>query len=138
LFKSSADSAVRNASSYGSDVRILDYVPGEDLALFYSSASVFIFPSLYEGFGLTVLEAMSCGCPVIIGHKTACEEIAGNAGIAVDPKNARAIADATQSLLTNHELAARHGELGLRRAEQFTWKKAAEETRSVYQRLAGV
>jgi len=118
-----------------SAVRRLGYVPEEDLPLFYSAAGAFVFPSLYEGFGLGVLESMACGCPVIVGRGTACEEVAGTAGIAVDPWSARSIADAAYGLLTDSELASRCSELGRKRSEQFSWKKAAEETLVVYREV---
>jgi len=127
--------AMRVEDSHTGAVRRLGYVPEEDLPLFYSAAGAFVFPSLYEGFGLGVLESMACGCPVIVGRGTACEEVAGTAGIAVDPWSARSIADAAYGLLTDSELASRCSELGRKRSEQFSWKKAAEETLVVYREV---
>ncbi len=118
-------------------IHALGYVPENELSLFYSSARAFVFPSFYEGFGLGVLEAMACGCPVIVGRGTACEEVAGEAAVLVDPANARSIADAIAAVLENQEMAARHSEAGILRAEPFTWRRTAEQTLSIYQRLAG-
>ncbi len=118
-------------------VRILGYVPEEDLALFYSLARGFVFPSFYEGFGLGVLEAMACGCPVIVGRGTACEEVAGEAAVLVDPADVQSIADAMAGILENHDMASRHSEAGVQRAEQFPWRRTAEQTLFIYQRLAG-
>jgi glycosyltransferase involved in cell wall biosynthesis len=116
-------------------IRALGYVPEEDLAMFYSLAKAFVFPSFYEGFGLGVLEAMTCGCPVIVSRGTACEEIAGEAAVLVDPADTGSIADAAVGILENRDLAARHSEAGLIRSQQFTWRKTAEQTMSIYQIL---
>jgi glycosyltransferase involved in cell wall biosynthesis len=119
----------------GASVRMLGYVPSEDMPLFYSLARAFVFPSFYEGFGLGVLEAMTCGCPVIVGKETACEEIAGDAAISIDPGDARSIAQAATALLMNPTLAAQHSKAGLKRSEKFLWSTTAEMTMDVYRSL---
>jgi glycosyltransferase involved in cell wall biosynthesis len=133
LASDSLEAALQNESDSG--IRSLGYVEEVDLPPFYSAAAALLFPSLYEGFGLSVLEAMSCGCPVIIARGTACEEVAGTAAIAVDPQDVAAMAEAVRALLTNQEVAARYSQAGLARAESFSWRRTAEETLAVYRKL---
>jgi glycosyltransferase involved in cell wall biosynthesis len=118
-----------------SDVRYLGYVPDADLPAFYKTAQVLVYPSFYEGFGFPILEAMACGCPVIVSCGTACEETAGDAGLKVQPASVRSIAEAVTALMQNRELAGRCAEAGLARAAKFDWRKAAMETREVYLRV---
>jgi alpha-1,3-rhamnosyl/mannosyltransferase len=129
----SLEAALQNESDSG--IRGLGYVEEVDLPLFYSAAAALLFPSLYEGFGLSVLEAMACGCPVIVARGTACEEVAGTAAIAVDPQDVAAMAEAVRALLTNQEVAARYSQAGLARAESFSWRRTAEETLAVYRKV---
>jgi len=108
------------------------YVPDEDLPAIYSAADLFVFPSLYEGFGLPVLEAMACGTPVVCSNTSSLPEVAGDAAILVDPTDVRALAGAMERVLTDEHLRAEIYAKGLGRARQFTWAKAAQETLKVY------
>ena len=118
-----------------SDVIFTGYVPESDLPYYYSGASCFVFPSLYEGFGLPVLEAMACGCPVIVSKIPSLMEVAGDAALKVDPLNAEELADALHEVLTNKELKEELRARGLNRAKMFSWEKTAEETLKVYREV---
>jgi glycosyltransferase involved in cell wall biosynthesis len=113
-------------------VRFLGRVPEEELPLWYNVASVVVYPSRYEGFGLPALEAMSCGTPVITSTTDALREVVGDAGVSVDPDDVTGWADAMRSLLTEGNLARRLSEQGLKRAATFSWDRCAKETLGVY------
>ena len=98
----------------------------------YSAADVFAFPSLYEGFGLPVLEAMACGTPVIASNTSAIPEIAADTGILFDPYDTRGLTEAIVRVLDNAELRAEMRANGLERARRFTWQKTAEATLDLY------
>jgi len=113
------------------------YFPGfvrdEDLPALYRAAGVFAYPSLNEGFGMPVLEAMACGIPVVTSNVSALPEVAGDAALLIDPLDVGALADALKRSLTDSKL---HGELrqrGLEHAAQYTWRRAAELTWSIYE-----
>ncbi|MCU1286036.1 MAG: mshA 5 [Acidobacteriales bacterium] len=110
------------------------YVPVRDLAILFRHAQSFIFPSLYEGFGLPVLEAMSCGCPVITSNAGSLAEVAGEGAQTFDPLDVRGIAEATKMLFCDPGQSKHWREFGLRRARDFSWQKTAEQTISVYHR----
>jgi glycosyltransferase involved in cell wall biosynthesis len=117
-------------------VRFLGYVPDDDLPALYSGATIFAFPSLYEGFGLPVLEAMSCGTPVITSSISATAEVAGDAALVVDPRDTDALAEAIRRVARD---AALRGDLrarGLERARHFSWQRTARETLFVYELVA--
>ena len=118
-----------------STVRFLGGVPLEDLVGLYNAASVFVYPSLYEGFGLPVLEAMTCGCPVITSNVSSLPEVAGGAGILVDPYDVRQIAEAIREVLEDETRAQAMRQRGLERAKLFSWEQCAQETLSVYQQV---
>lgn len=112
---------------------IYRFIEEEDKPAMYSGASVFVFPSLYEGFGLDPLEAMSCGTPVVCSNRTSLPEVVGDAAITVDPDDLDALVESMYRVLTNQELAADLHARSLQRAAQFSWRKAADETLSVYE-----
>jgi glycosyltransferase involved in cell wall biosynthesis len=107
------------------------------LAALYRGAGVLAYPSLGEGFGLPVLEAMALGLPVVVGADTACADLAGDAGLAVDPRDVDALAAALQRILDDEALARALGERGRVRAAEHTWARAARATRRTYERAVG-
>jgi glycosyltransferase involved in cell wall biosynthesis len=117
-------------------VKVLGFLPQTELAPIYAGAAAFCYPSLTEGFGLPVLEAMAQGTPVVTSSGTSTEEIAEGAGLLVDPRDAGAIADAIGRVLNDNELAARLGQKGRERAETYSWAKAAETTLAAYREVA--
>ncbi len=122
------------AADLGMNDQILyRFVEDEDKAVIYSGASVFVFPSLYEGFGLDPLEAMACGTPVICSNRTSLPEVVGDAAISLDPDDLAALVDAMHTVLTNPELSADLRVRGLQRVKLFDWHKTASETLAVYQ-----
>jgi glycosyltransferase involved in cell wall biosynthesis len=119
-------------------VRFLGHVPQEDLVALYNGAEVFAYPSLYEGFGLPVLEAMQCGCPVLTSNRSSLPEVAGDAAVLVDPENVSAMAQSLARLLTNSTLADDYRQRGLERARLFSWQRCASETLQAYERCLGI
>jgi glycosyltransferase involved in cell wall biosynthesis len=109
------------------NILFIDYVPQAELPYLYSAAKSFLYPSLYEGFGLPVLEAMACGCPVITSKTSSLPEVGGNAVYYVDPYNIEDIANGILKLLKNEELRNKLIISGLKRVENFTWRKTAEQ-----------
>jgi glycosyltransferase involved in cell wall biosynthesis len=116
----------------GHVVRRLGYVPNDDLPALYNLARVLAFPSLYEGFGLPVVEAMACGTPVLTSNGSSLVEIAANAGYLIDPLDVDDIARGLVCLATDDDLRERLRAAGLTRSAQFSWQRAAEETVRVY------
>jgi glycosyltransferase involved in cell wall biosynthesis len=108
------------------------YIPDEDIPFLYSGAIAFIFPSLYEGFGLPPLEAMACGCPVIVSRAASLPEVCGDAAYYVDPLSINSLAEGMQTVLTNNALRQTLREKGLERAKLFSWEKSAQEHIKVF------
>lgn len=108
------------------------YVPGDELPALYAASELFLFPSLYEGFGFPVLEAMAAGVPVITSDTSSLAEISGGASLVVDPTSEEAIADAWARCLENADLRRKLQEMGRIRAKNFTWEKCARETVDLY------
>jgi alpha-1,3-rhamnosyl/mannosyltransferase len=126
------EACLENESAPSLEMKRMGYVAAEELAALYRHAGVFLFPSLYEGFGLPLAEAMACGCPVVTSGAGALAEVAGSGAQVFDPHDVRGMADAVCELLGD---AARHRywrEAALRRSTDFSWMKAARETLRVY------
>ncbi|EHP84940.1 glycosyltransferase family 4 protein [Methanotorris formicicus] len=117
------------------DVIFTGYVPDEDLPALYNAADLFVYPSLYEGFGLPPLEAMACGTPVITSSTSSLPEVVGDAGIMVNPYDVDELAKAMYEVLTNDGLREELSKKGLERAKLFSWKKCAEEHLKVYEEV---
>ncbi len=115
-------------------IKPLGYVADEMMPLIYSGAAAFVFPSLYEGFGLPPLEAMACGAPVISSSSSSLPEVVGDAGVLVDPSNVDALAESLRRVLEDRAFAEVLAQQGVRRAAGFSWKKTAAETVAVYRR----
>jgi glycosyltransferase involved in cell wall biosynthesis len=113
------------------------FIPSQEQPLWYNAATVFAYPSFYEGFGLPPLEAMACGTPVVVSNATSLPEVVGQAGWLVDPKDEAALTAALESVLTDPDLAASLRQAGLRQAARFSWSRLARETLSVYDDLDG-
>jgi glycosyltransferase involved in cell wall biosynthesis len=112
-------------------VRRLGYVPDEDLPALLSGALVYVQPSFYEGFGLSVLEAMACGTAVVASDASSLPEVVGGAGVLVDPHSPREMASALQDLISKPAMRAELAAAGRRRAGEFTWERCARETLEV-------
>ena len=125
----------RLAESLGikEQVHFTGYVPNHDLPIVYNLSRVFVYPSIYEGFGLPPLEAMACGTPVITTAVSSMPEHVGDAGILIPPQDEKALTNALQKLINNSTLQEELSSKGLERASQFTWKRTAQETLKVYQ-----
>lgn len=119
----------------GEFVRFTGFVDEADLPALYSGAACFAFPSLYEGFGLPILEAMACGVPVVTSNLSSLPEVAGDTALMVDPYDLDALADALRRLIEDSALRERLIAGGYERARQFTWTAAADHLRQIYARL---
>jgi len=116
-------------------IQVTGYLSDSELGEWYARASIFAFPSFDEGFGMPVAEAMAAGIPVIVGNRSALPEVAGEAGLTVDPGNEEELGAALAKLATDSMLRQRLTELGLIQAARFTWKRAVDETLAVYNEL---
>jgi glycosyltransferase involved in cell wall biosynthesis len=116
-------------------VRFLGYVPNDDLATLYRLARVSVYPSLFEGFGLPVLEAMASGCPVVTSNISSMPEVAGDAAILIDPTDEESIADGLARVWCDERLRDDLIARGLRRAASYTWEATARDTLGLYERV---
>jgi glycosyltransferase involved in cell wall biosynthesis len=124
-------------SRWESEIKLLGYVAKTDLSALYSGAAAFVYPSIYEGFGLPPLEAMACGAPVITANNSSLPEVVGDAAILVDAYDVDAIARAMLQVASDPTMRENLKERGLARAKCFSWRRTAEQTLAVYERALG-
>lgn len=118
---------------WAEDVILTGYVSDNDLPKLYRQATAFVYPSLFEGFGLPPVEAMACGTPVITSDVSSLPEVTGRAALLIDPKNQTSIESALLQIMRDQELRAEMRERGIEQAKKFTWQAAAEKTLQLYQ-----
>ena len=126
-----------DASPARERIAVTGYISPEDLAGWYAKASIFAFPSLDEGFGMPVLEAMAAGVPVVTSNRSALPEVAGDAALLVNPESAEELTQALGDLTLGEELRSALALRGVKRAGLFTWEKAVAETWNVYRTVLG-
>lgn len=113
-------------------IKFLGEVALDDLPALYAAAGLFVFPSIYEGFGLPPLEAMACGCPVVASHAGSLPEVLGDAALTVDPEDVESISDGMERLLSDSGLRGDLARRGLERAKHFSWRATAQAVSRVY------
>jgi glycosyltransferase involved in cell wall biosynthesis len=118
-------------------VRFPGYVPDADLPACYGGAQALVLPSLYEGFGLPVLEAMACGTPVVCADRASLPEIAGEAAVLADPEDEQALAAAMARVIEDLPRRRQMQALGLERARRFSWQATAQATLAIYEQVMG-
>jgi glycosyltransferase involved in cell wall biosynthesis len=109
-----------------------------ELGVFYKKAMCFVFPSIYEGFGIPVLESMACGCPIVLGNHSSFPEVAGEAGVFFDLNNSQDFKNKIESLVTNESLRKEFSLKGLEQVKKFNWEKAAQECLRVYHKAVQI
>jgi len=114
------------------NVVLTGYAPSEDLSPLYSGAEVFVYPSVYEGFGLPILEAMQCGCPVIAANNSSIPEVTGEAGMLIETNNLEALIKSLEEVVTDSNLREKMRKKGLKRAVRFSWEKSAKQFLELY------
>ena len=133
--KQTLEAAKRNGVD--DKILLLDSVNEIDMPKYYQSADAFAFPSLYEGFGLPLLEAMACGCPVLALRRTSIPEVVGDAGILVEEDNPVAFAEALAKIVEDDDLKKKLSSKGIARSSQFSWEVAAQKYEDIYEQLLG-
>ncbi|MBD2045373.1 glycosyltransferase family 4 protein [Coleofasciculus sp. FACHB-64] len=123
------------SSAWRSQIHHLDYLSDEMVAVFYSKADAFVYPSHYEGFGLPVLEAMTLGAPVITSNTSSLPEVAGDAALLIDPDDPASLADAILKVISDSQLRSELIQKGKERAKLFSWERTAQETLKAYKSL---
>lgn len=125
------------SSPFKSDIRLMDYLPDNDVPALMNGAEVFAYPSFYEGFGLPVLEAMQCGAPVVISNISSLPEVGGEACLYVHPESSDELSETLYKVLRDKASQKTLSEKGVERAKQFSWEKCAEETLKAYGEVMG-
>jgi glycosyltransferase involved in cell wall biosynthesis len=121
------------------NIHVFDSVSNNDeLAELYRSASLFVFPSFYEGFGFPPLEAMACGCPVVVSNTSSLPEVCGDAAYYIDPHNVESIANGILRVTEDENLRKKLIQKGLERVKLFTWETSAQKHREVFERALGL
>jgi glycosyltransferase involved in cell wall biosynthesis len=134
----SAEILARIAASPARDrIAVTGYISPEELAAWYAKASIFAFPSLDEGFGMPLLEAMAAGVPIVTSNRSALPEVAGDAAMLVNPESTEELRQALRDLTQGEELRRSLASRGADRARLFTWEKAVAETWNIYRKLLG-
>jgi len=137
-FRASSLQRVIDDGGLSGSIRLVGYVPEDDLVALYNAAVGLVYPSVYEGFGLPVIEAMACGRPVIAANTSSLPEVAGDAAILVDPFSVSALHTAMEQLVTDRDVAEELAARGLARARQFSWKGTASAALVAYRAVQGV
>lgn len=134
------DKVVTAAHNMGLDESVLftGYVPDEELPLWFNLARVFVYPSVYEGFGIPVVEAMACGVPVVVSNKSSLPEVVGDAGVLFDPYNVEAMAEAILPVLTDDAINQQMRVKSIDQARRFSWEQTARQTIAVYEEVAAL
>jgi glycosyltransferase involved in cell wall biosynthesis len=118
-------------------VHVPGYLALEELPTWYGAATVFVYPSLYEGFGLPPLEAMACGTPVVVANTSSLPEVVGDAGVRVDPHDAEQLAVVLEELLQSNQRREQMSAAGLSQAASFTWERTADQMSQLYRVTSG-
>lgn len=129
--------AQREGLGLTDDVILPGYIPDADLPYWYNCAELFVYPSVYEGFGIPITEALACGVPVIASDRSSLPEAAGSHSVLLPPNEPRVWADAIKRLLTDHAAREQMVELGLAYVQRFTWRNTAQSTIDAYRRIIG-
>ena len=129
------DNIMKLIESMGTDIILTGYIDEEDKIPIYKLAQIFAFPSLYEGFGMPVLEAMAAGVPVVTSNVSSLPEVAGDAAILVDPLNEDEIFEAYKKILSDKKLQLEMIEKGLEQAKKFEWKESAKVLEQIYEKM---
>jgi glycosyltransferase involved in cell wall biosynthesis len=124
-----------NSLDLGKKVLFIGYIDEEDKVAMYNAATMLVFPSLYEGFGLPPLEAMSCGVPVVASNRSSIPEVVGEGGLLIDPTDIKAWTDGICLFLKSPKDREKYGQYGIKQASKFSWSKTAQETISVYDKV---